>query len=83
MMFTPSSVASMMSCKVSSLINLNFTLFQVDLIDCEQYIANIVVTAVIEARGPGETGRNSAYIVVLYVVWNTFEGLIHFLVFFL
>ncbi|VDM91736.1 unnamed protein product [Litomosoides sigmodontis] len=48
--------------------------YEVDLIGCEQYIANIVVTAVIEAKGPGEAGRNCAYIVVLYVVWNTFEG---------
>ncbi|KAL4002001.1 hypothetical protein ACH3XW_1675 [Acanthocheilonema viteae] len=48
--------------------------YEVDLIDCEQYIANIVVTAVIEAKGPGEAGKNSAYIVVLYIVWNTFEG---------
>uniref|UniRef100_A0A915PQ16 N-acetyltransferase domain-containing protein n=1 Tax=Setaria digitata TaxID=48799 RepID=A0A915PQ16_9BILA len=48
--------------------------YEVDLLDCEQYIANIVVTAVVEAKGPGEAGRNSAYIVVLYIVWNTFEG---------
>ncbi|VIO90343.1 Uncharacterized protein BM_BM10182 [Brugia malayi] len=48
--------------------------YEIDLIDCEQYIANIVLTAVIEAKGPGEGGRNSAYIVVLYIVWNTFEG---------
>ncbi|EJW76618.1 hypothetical protein WUBG_12473, partial [Wuchereria bancrofti] len=41
--------------------------YEVDLIDCEQYIANIVLTAVIEAKGPGEGGRNSAYIVVLYI----------------
>uniref|UniRef100_A0A1I7W5K1 ULP_PROTEASE domain-containing protein n=1 Tax=Loa loa TaxID=7209 RepID=A0A1I7W5K1_LOALO len=48
--------------------------YEVDLIDCEQYVANIVLTSVIEAKGPGETGRNLAYIVVLYIVWNTFEG---------
>ncbi|MCP9258548.1 hypothetical protein DINM_001344 [Dirofilaria immitis] len=39
--------------------------YEVDLIDCEQYVANIVLTAVVEAKGPGETGRNSAYIAVL------------------
>ncbi|VDM98545.1 unnamed protein product [Thelazia callipaeda] len=48
--------------------------YEVDLLSYENYVANFLLTSVVEAKGPGIKGRNCAYITVFSVEWDTYEG---------